>query len=286
MHYDIETITHSLIFLLACLVLFLIGKLVYKFFNSGLNANVEITDKDNVAFIVSYVGYFIGVLLAVGGVMHSEGGEEFSRELLLTMIYGLVSLVVLNLSGKILDGIVSAKVDFKLEILERQNLAAGVVKGANYINTGILMYGVLLVDVNKPLEGFGFLAIALVLVFISTKYYDLITPFKVQEQVKEGNLAVAFGAAGAQIAIAILINSGIQIEHSSWLESLNYIGMDMLAGLLMLPMIRLIVDKIFLPKAKLTDELINQDVPNAGVGLIEAFAYIAGALFFVWCWNF
>ena len=87
------------------------------------------------------------------------------------------------------------------------------------------------------------------------------------------------------MAFAILIYSGFQIEHNTWIDSVTHIGIDILGGFLILPIIRFIVDKLFLGKRKLTDELINQKIPNLGLGFFEAGAYISGALLFVWCWN-
>jgi hypothetical protein len=46
---------------------------------------------------------------------------------------------------------------------------------------------------------------------------------------------------------------------------------------------RLITDKILLPGEKLTDEIINQEHPNVGAALVEAFAYIGGSVLITWC---
>ena len=54
-------------------------------------------------------------------------------------------------------------------------------------------------------------------------------------------------------------------------------------GLLFLPLVRWLTDKILLPGRNLTDELINQEKPNTGAGLIEAFAYIGGSVLITLC---
>jgi hypothetical protein len=45
---------------------------------------------------------------------------------------------------------------------------------------------------------------------------------------------------------------------------------------------RVFADKILLPGRNLTDEIVNQDKPNIGAGLIEAFAYVGSAVLIVW----
>ena len=46
--------------------------------------------------------------------------------------------------------------------------------------------------------------------------------------------------------------------------------------------VRLLTDKLLLPGVKLDDELVAQEEPNLGAGLIEAFSYVAAALLIGW----
>lgn len=272
------------LFLVVCLGLFVIARLVFKLFNRSLNTSKELTDKDNFAFYLGYTAYFVGFVLIVGGVMNSGGEQSFTKELYLTLIYGAVGIIMLNVVAFINDRMMHPKLHLWKEIEEGKK-ASGVLKGASYLSTGIIISGVMLTEVDKPVEGAIFLVFALVIATIGFLYYNLITPFNIRSEVYNGNTAVAISTAGAQIAFAILIYAGFQIEHTSWQDSLISIGVDVLGGFILLPLIRFVVDKIFVPKRRITDELINQEVPNVGLGLFEATAYIGGALLFIWCWN-
>ena len=53
--------------------------------------------------------------------------------------------------------------------------------------------------------------------------------------------------------------------------------------MLLLPLIRIAADKLILVGQNLDDELVNQTKPNLGAGLIEAFAYVGGAILISWC---
>lgn len=275
---------HSGLFLLACLALFLVARLTFKFFNNKLNISAELTDKDNTAFYMPYMAYFIAFVMVIGGVMNSGGTNSFEKELYYTLIYGTVGIVVLNLVAFISGKVMHRQVDAWEEIKEG-NIAVGILKGASYLSTGIIISGVMLTEVDKPVEGAVFLVSALLLAVIGFIYYNLITPFNIRNEIYSGNMAVAASTAGAQIAFAILIYAGFQIEHATWVDSLISISIDVLGGFILLPLIRLVVDKVFIPKRRITDELINQDIPNLGLGLFEASAYIGGALLFIWCWN-
>jgi len=106
----------------------------------------------------------------------------------------------------------------------------------------------------------------------------LITPYDIHEHIEKDNVAVGVGYAGAMVAIAILIRHGAQIDADTWLEVLENLGLETGIGLLMLPLARMLTDKILLPGRKLTDEIVNQEKPNVGAALIEAFSYIGGSM--------
>lgn len=285
MENNFQFIWHSGVFLLVCLFLFFVAQLSFKLLNRSFNVNEELTEKDNLSFYLGYTGYFAGFLMIIGGVMKSEGNGDFYSEVIYSLIYGGIGILVLNLTSLILDKIIHPNIRLWDEVTNHQKVSIGILKGAHYLATGAIISGVLLTEVDKPLEVFVFLIFALMVGSIGFLYYNLITPFSIREEIYKGNSAVAISTSGAQIAFAILICSGFQIVHTNWQESLVTIGIDVLAGFILIPIIRLVVDKLFLPNRKLTDELINQEIPNIGAGIFEAFSYIAGALLFVWCWN-
>ena len=285
MENNFEFIWHSGVFLIVCLFLFFIALITFKLLNRSFNVDDELTEKDNLSFYLGYMGYFAGFLMIIGGVMKSEGNGDFYTEIIYSLIYGGIGILVLNLTSVILDKIIHPRIRLWNEITQHQKVSIGIIKGAHYLSTGIIISGVLLTEVDKPFEVVGFLLFALAFGSIGFLYYNLITPFNIREEIYKGNSAVAISTSGAQIAFAILICSGFQIVHTTWQESLLTIGIDVVAGFIIIPIIRFIVDKLFLPKRRLTDELINQEIPNIGAGLFEAFSYIAGALLFVWCWN-
>ena len=72
-------------------------------------------------------------------------------------------------------------------------------------------------------------------------------------------------------------------DFESWIITLENVAIDAGIGLAFLPVARWIADKILLPGQSLTDELINQEKPNVGAGVIEAFAYIGGSVLITWC---
>jgi len=277
----IDAILTTVVYLVSSFVLFFIGKYLYQLFHRGYNVKEELVEKDNLAFALAHTGYFIGLILAIGGVMMGETAGLL-MDLLFIGVYGLISLILLNLSILINDKIILRKFSVRKEICEDQNEGTGLLEGASSIATGLIIMG----SVYGEGGGIHTLLIYWVVgqvLLISTSYvYNWITPFDVHEHIEKDNVAVGVAMAGAIIAIGNMIRHGLMHDFESWYDTAQYIGVDFGIGMVFLPIARLIADKILLPGRNLTDELINQEKPNIGAGVIEAFAYIGGSVLICW----
>ncbi len=275
----------TIIYIVASFVLFFIGKVVYQLFHPRVKVSYELVENDNLAFAIAHVGYFIGLLLAIGSAVLGESGGLID-DLINIGIYGGLSIILLNLSLIINDKLILSKFDLKKEILEEKNVGTGIVEGANAIATGLIVLGAI------HGEGYGtggpivtaviYWLLGQGILYITTLVYNLITPYDIHDHIEKGNVAVAVGYAGSIIAIANLIRFALMHDFESWVVTLEDVGIDVLIGLLFLPIARLMTDKILLPGQKLTDEIINQEHPNVGAGLVEAFAYMGGSMLIVW----
>ena len=62
-YLDSTSIIHSLAYIITSIVLFAVGKILYGLVNRSIDIKKELVDKDNFAFILSYVGYFTGIII-------------------------------------------------------------------------------------------------------------------------------------------------------------------------------------------------------------------------------
>lgn len=281
----LDGILATFVFLIASFVLFFIGKMVYQLFHPKFNVSHELVENDNLAFGVAYVGYFIGLLLAIGSAMMGEG-TDLVTDLIDVAIYGGLSIVLLNLSIIINDKLILSKFNVKKEIIEDRNVGSGVVEAAVGVSTGLIILGAI------HGEGFGtggpivtallYWLMGMVLLFVTSLVYNLITPYDIHEHIEKKNVAVGIGFAGALIAIANLVRFSLMHDFESWIVTLQDVGIDVGIGLVFLPIVRLLTDKILLPGQNLTDEIVNQEHPNVGAALVEAFAYIGGSVLITW----
>ena len=266
-------------------LLFFLGKIVYQIFHPRVKVAYELVENDNLAFAFAHVGYFIGLLLAIGSVMLGES-EGLVNDLIGIGSYGLLSIVLLNLSLIINDKIILSKFDLEKEVFNDKNVGTGIVEGANAIATGLVVMGAI------TGEGFGesgpivniliYWISGQVILFITSKIYNLMTSYDIHDHIEKGNTAVAVGYSGAIISIGNLINNALAHDFESWMITFQDVGFNVIVGFAFLPIARFLTDKILLPGQKLTDEIINQEDPNVGAYVVEAFAYVGGSMLIVW----
>jgi uncharacterized membrane protein YjfL (UPF0719 family) len=269
------------VYMLVCFLLFLSGKFLYQLLHRSIDVDAEMVDKDNLAFAVTHVGYFVGLLLAICGAMAGFRHDSLAQDLMITFGFGLGAIVLLNVAIIINDRVIFGGLELKKSIIEKENVAVGIVEAGNSIANGLLIYGVLTVESEHVFVALIFWLVAQILVILMAMLYNKIMPYDVFSKIYAGNAAVAVALAGFLIGMANIIRYAIETEHSDWTESAVAIGVQLLVALIAFPLFRFLTDKLLLPKRSITDELINQEKPNFGVGLVEAFAYISASVLIV-----
>jgi uncharacterized membrane protein YjfL (UPF0719 family) len=276
----------SAIYLLASFLLFWIGKLVYDLTTPTYQVKEELVEKDNTALAVALVGYYFGLVLAIGGVMagDSRGLEE---DLIDIAIYGPLTIILLNISRLINDRLVLRKFNVRDELIRDQNVGTGAVVFASYIATGLVINGAvsgvaLLDTTGTVISVVVFWALSQLGLVIADLIYGAITSYDVHEQIEKDNVAAGIAFGGVLIGIGNILRHAASGDLISWTLSLQEFGLELIAGLILLPIIRFLSDKVLLPGRSLTDEIVNQEKPNVGAAFIEAFSYIGASFLIVW----
>ncbi len=269
------------------LIFLIISRKAYQLLHKEINMNHELVERDNFAFAFANVGYLSGVIIALGGALTGDSSGNLINDLIGFSLYALMSIVLLNLSIILNDFLILRRMNLKHELVEDQNIGVGVLEAAISIATGLIIYGAVSGDshhdvINGFLSTAIFWAIGMGIFVLSTFVYNAILNFNLLEEIKKNNVAVGVAYSGVIISIANLIRSGIQGDFISWEASGYSILYNSIIALAVLPIVRVIADKLLLPGQKLTDELVNQEKPNVGAGLIEAFAYISCSILLDW----
>ncbi len=279
-------VAQSVTYVIGAFIMFFIGKLVYNLVHTKIDVKSELVEKDNFAFSIAHTGYLIGLLLAIGSSIVGPS-NGIVNDFIDMAIYGGLSIVLLNLSIIICDKVILRKFSVYKEIVEDRNEGTGVVEAAVAIASGLIIFGAVSGEgqglVHGIITAITFWAVGQVALILTSIIYNLSLSYNVFDEIEKDNVAVGVAFAGVLVAIANLIRFAVSGDFNSWGESFGNVGIDLIIGLLLLPVVRFLADRVLLPGRKITDELVNQEKPNVGVALIEAFAYIGGSVLITWC---
>jgi len=279
---NLDHISSSLVYLAACFVVFVAGHLVFILFRRSYNIKDELVEKDNAAFALVLCGYYLGLTFSIGGVIAGPSAGMES-DLIDILVYGPLAILLLNLSALINDRFILSEFDIRKEILQDQNCGTGVVEFAVFVATGLNIFGALYGQGGSVFTAIAFWALGQTVLVLIGKYYNLITQYNIHEQIEKDNVAVGIGFAGALIGIGNLLRAASAEHFISWEANLITFGLYMVVGLILLPVARVLTDRILLPGRSLADELVNQVKPNQGAAFLEASSYIGASFLITWC---
>jgi uncharacterized membrane protein YjfL (UPF0719 family) len=279
---DLDNLVSAAIFIIVFFIFFFIGKVINDLLHREYKLNFELVEKDNAALALAVVGYYFGLVLAIGGTIAgpSVGLVEDLYDL---VIYGILSIILLNISWFLGDKLILFKFRVSEELIRDHNQGTGVVSAGISVASGFIIYGAVSGEGGGIWTVLVFWALGQVLLILAGLVYELITPYNIHEEIEKDNVAAGVSFAGALVSIGVIIGLAGEGDFTAWSIDLPvYIGFAAL-GLVLLPIIRLLTDKVLLPTVKLSDEISAQEKPNVGAAYVEAFSYIAAAFIINWC---
>ena len=279
---DLDNLVSAAIFIIVFFIFFFIGKVINDLLHREYKLNFELVEKDNAALALAVVGYYFGLVLAIGGTIAgpSAGLVEDLYDL---VIYGILSIILLNISWFLCDKLILYKFRVSEELIRDHNQGTGVVSAGISVASGFIIYGAVSGEGGSIWTVLVFWALGQVLLILAGLVYELITPYNIHEEIEKDNVAAGVSFAGALVSIGVIIGLAGEGDFTAWSVDLPvYLGFAVL-GLILLPIIRLLTDKVLLPTVKLSDEISAQEKPNVGAAYIEAFSYIAAAFIISWC---
>ena len=254
--------------------LFLVGKWL-KDLLTPYSLDEQLTDVDNPAISASLAGYFIG-LTAVFVAAVDGPHVGLKEDLLSVLLYTLAGLVFLNVSRVVNERLILHHFSVTHHVLKKRSVAAGVVQGASYVASGLIIAGAIHGEGGNPLISLAFYGIGQFILVIFGLMYEKITPYSVHKELESNNLAAGLGFAGGLIAIGIILMKAISGVFVSWGESLEIVAAESALVLFYLFFVRLFFDKLIIPKSDLNKEIWTDR--NVGAGLLEFTASICFAI--------
>ena len=273
---SVDQILAGFVYLVVVLVLLAVGKWAYDGLHRRFVLRVELLEKDNLALAVTVAGYYLGLVIVLGGVVSGPASISLLDDVIGLAIYGGLAIVLLNLSAWVNDRLVFSRFDNEREIVEDRNVGVGILEGANYVAVGLITAGAMSGEGGMA-SGLVFWVTGLAALVVAGVLYDRITSYDLHDQIEANNVAVAVAFAGVLVGFGNVIRLAGEGDFVSWNESMTEFGYYLVVGLALLPLVRLFADKVLLPGARLADELV-QERPNLGAGVIEGVSYLAASM--------
>ena len=264
-------------------LLFWLAQLAYrKLFRRRMELNLELFVKDNPAVAIALVGYYFGIVIALGGVL-DKTLSILPEKLLNLASYGCLVILLMLAGAWVGDRLILKHFDCDREIIQERNIGAAFVEAGNHIANGLILNASLGGEGGNLLVGFACWLIGLGVLVLASAVYPRFAKYNVFREIeKRNNPAAGIACAGLLVATGNIVRIAFAPEFEDWVSSFRVYGLNLLFCLALLVAIRWFADLILVPGVKISDEIVNQEIPNLGAGLIEAFAYIAASFLIAW----
>ncbi|MEE2755751.1 MAG: DUF350 domain-containing protein [Myxococcota bacterium] len=273
---------------------------------SAYDVDDQLTEADNPAIGVALFGFIAGVTAVMLALLHTDshgdGGAEALRwDLIELTVYGLLSIFLLKAAGWINNRFITQGFENQKELVQDRNVGVGALLGGSYLASGLILAGALSGRADPELiDGFGpaqifwfelqsalvFFLLGQVALIVFARVYGAVQKEDVLHEIERdyeidgrfygGNAAAGMAFGGSLVAFSLVLFAGAHGDFEGWGHNIAVFGYAALVGLLVLPIWRLFVDKVMLPKADLAKEIYEDR--NVNAALLESVCLIALAL--------
>lgn len=300
--WELHEIVHAVGALLVVAGLLLAGRWLFAA-TAGYRLQEQLTDTDNPAIGTVLAGYLAGLAIPLLALIATPGHEPedlvgVGIDLLELAIYGVVSVVLLQLSTWVNDRLILRGFDNRKELIQDRNVGVAVVIAGSCLATGLVLGGAM---GGQVVPGFlgedpGLLArlghglLATVAFFVAGQgvlvgyafLYTQLSPRKPLDAIERdevldgrthgGNFAAGLALAGQLLALGVLLWGATTGDFYGWVyNGLRFLWMAGL-GVVLLPLWRLLVDRVLWGRGDLVAEIYDDHNPNAalleGVSLV------------------
>jgi uncharacterized membrane protein YjfL (UPF0719 family) len=268
-------------YLLLSFVLCWLGKLTYGWFNPRARVDREMTARDNLAFAVPLGAYYLSILIVMGAPLSGQPRGNLLRDALSVAGWGILAVLLLNLAAIANRRLLWGVIDPGHEILERGNVAAGIVLAGSHVANALLILGAL-ADEGGLVPAAAFWLYAQVLLTVAGAVFLRVVGYDLAVEIRRGNQAIALTLAGAFVAMGNILRMSITGPFEGWGPGFVAATGYALAGLALLFVVRQLTDWLLLPGVTIRQEVVEQEVPNVGVGYLEALFYLGASFLIGW----
>jgi uncharacterized membrane protein YjfL (UPF0719 family) len=239
----------------------------------------ELLKKDNTAFGISLAGVTFSVALILSGTIYGRPEDAPIYSAMTIALHGALGIVFLFITRLIFDYITFPKVQIRDEIV-KGNIAVAIADTANVIAAALLIRAVLMWVSANSIEGLSVLWIGYLIsqalltgsTILRSRLFGAVNKGEcIQQQLKEGNTALALRFAGHKISTAFAITIASNIIVSEVYDIIPVLTAWFLVSIVAIAVLKLIsmcAEWVILYKIDRNKEVIEQR--NIALGALEA----------------
>jgi uncharacterized membrane protein YjfL (UPF0719 family) len=234
----------------------------------------QLVERDNPAIAISFTSYLAGATVIFIGTMLGPV-KTFKDDLMETGLYGLLGLLLLNLSRIINDKIFFRRFSNVAELVEDRNIGIAAVQAGSYLASGFIIAGSIHGEGGGIGTVFAFYLLGQISLYLLVSVYDWITPYNVHNELENDNLAAGISLGGAMVSLGLLIMKAIDGDFVSWGNHLENYMWTISGAFVLFPVLRFVFDRCMIPGVSLNKEIC--DDRNAGLAFLEGSLYVCVA---------
>jgi len=269
-------------YFVAALALFFLGKFLFDVSTPRIKDDEELTKRDNPAFGVLFVGYMLGLAIALSGAF-SKLGPSVLDNLVDLGTSGLAAIVLMRISMALGEKLILPGLKLDEQIVAERNLGAAFAFAGLLLANGFIVAGVMegpsgsylaeLLDIG------AYWAAGQVLLLLSWLLYRAIARFDAKSFIGERKDAAAgISLCGFFAAVGLVLRAALAGAGSDVPTELLTALVVGLFGLVLLAAARALSALVLLPRSNEADEISRQG--NVAAGAVSALGFVAVALLF------
>lgn len=274
-------IVTSLIYLFVSCIVLIIAKGVYvRLLKYDMYKEIRL---ENYTAVVPYCGFLLGnAAILAGAFIGPDSQGTFLKELIYYLLYAVLGIGLTLFSGFVAEKLILHKFNNTDEIVRDRNLGTAAVYFGIYLASGLIISACV---TGETLAGqpkwYGlvstlvYYALGMIFLVLFSKLHDKLSPYSLLGEIEEDNAAVGISFAGNIIAIGLILMRATVGDLADWQTGLISYFIDITAIILLLPAVRILLDRILVKGVNIAQEVKNN---NVAAGLGEAFVIVAFAI--------
>ncbi len=247
-----QDVIQGILFLALSIVLFGLSKIA-KDILTPYRINDQLKEA-NLAASVSLSGYLFATIIVILGALLGPS-HGLLKDIAGFVGYAFLGIVLLNVSRMVNDRLILRKFSNVKEIIEDRNVGTGAVEFGSYIASGLVVAGAIHGTGGGIDTALTFFVLSQLALILFVRIYDRITSFDVHDEIEKDNVAAGIAFGGTLIALGIILFKGSVGDFISWQYNLLNFFISAGTGVILLPLLRWVVDKLLLPKIDLNQAI-------------------------------